>query len=84
MKQLIPVVATTLMASTPALAHDPGSVHYSNGLYARMIIQNCLLHEYGHISRELTAHLNQNLMQELPRADRFDVMAELPECPFIN
>ena len=84
MKQLIPVVATTLMASTPALAHDPDAAHYTDGLLHGMIIQTCLLHEYGHIRRDLAGEINQHLMQDVARAERFELMAEMPECPFIN
>ena len=84
MKQLFLMGATTLMASTPALAMSPREAAYADGLLHGAIIQNCLLHEHGHLNAEFTGRLNQNLMRDVARADRFALMEEMPNCPFIN
>ena len=80
MKTLLLIGATTVMASTPALAQAT----YRDGLTHGAIIQNCLLHENGYLSSAFTGRLNQNLMSDVTRADRFALMEELPNCPFID
>ena len=82
MKPLIPLLGVASFMATPAFAHDPDASHYTDGLRHGMIMQTCLLHEYGHIPRDLAAQMNQHLMQEVARAERFQLMDEMPKCPF--